>query len=187
MSSSPSAEIALQTISSCTNVNEQGLDSNAASAISETSNWDHRLIEAEVPNTAVSLPPVDTGFDAYAYLASAWILELLVWSFPFSYGVFLNYYTTVLFPPDDPQLNLLPVVGTLSSGIIYIASVVILPLIIQYPGHMRRVSFVGLLLCVLGLVGAGFSTRPAHLVVTQGVIYSIGGNLLYFPVLTYLM
>ncbi|KIO32645.1 hypothetical protein M407DRAFT_66455, partial [Tulasnella calospora MUT 4182] len=129
----------------------------------------------------------DIGFDAYAYLASAWILDILVWSFPFSYGVFLNYYTTVLFAPNDPQINLLPIVGTLSSGIIYIASLIVLPLILQYPGQKRRISFVGLLLCVLGLVGAGFSTRPAHLVVTQGIIYSIGGNLLYFPVLTYLM
>ncbi|KAG8935189.1 hypothetical protein FRC01_007422 [Tulasnella sp. 417] len=166
MSSSPSADIVPQPTSLY--MNEGGFDDNAASGFSESSNWDRALIEVEVPETAVSLPPIDTGFDAYAYLVSAWMLELLVWSFPFSYGVFLNYYITVLFPPDDPQLNLLPVVGTLSSGIIYI-------------------GFLGLLLCVLGLVGAGFATRPVHLVVTQGVIYSIGGNLLYFPVLTYLM
>ncbi|KAG9016263.1 hypothetical protein FRB90_003585 [Tulasnella sp. 427] len=79
---------------------------------------EHGLID-EVPETAFSLPPVDSGFDAYAYLASAWLVELLVWSFPVSYGVFLNYYTSVLFLPDDPQINLLPIVGTLSSGIIY--------------------------------------------------------------------
>ncbi|KAG8951135.1 hypothetical protein FRC04_006794 [Tulasnella sp. 424] len=164
-SSHHSPDIALQPQPSYANT-ELGLESNPASAVSESSNWDHVLVETEVPDTAVSLPPADTGFDAYAYLVSAWMLELLVWSFPFSYGVFLNYYTTVLFAPDDPQRNLLPVVGTLSSGIIYIGCLV---------------------LCVLGLVGAGFATRPVHLVVTQGIIYSIGGNLLYFPVLTYLM
>ncbi|KIO32644.1 hypothetical protein M407DRAFT_100672 [Tulasnella calospora MUT 4182] len=89
MSSSPSIDIIAQATSSYPN--EAGFDGNAASAISETSNWDRALIEAEVPDTAVSLPPTDTGFDAYAYLVSAWVLELLVWSFPFSYGVFLNY------------------------------------------------------------------------------------------------
>ncbi|KAG8974338.1 hypothetical protein FRC05_007644 [Tulasnella sp. 425] len=185
-SSHHSPDIALQPQPSYANT-ELGLESNPASAVSESSNWDHVLVETEVPDTAVSLPPADTGFDAYAYLVSAWMLELLVWSFPFSYGVFLNYYTTVLFAPDDPQRNLLPVVGTLSSGIIYIGCLLISPILLKYPKQRRNISFIGLVLCVLGLVGAGFATRPVHLVVTQGIIYSIGGNLLYFPVLTYLM
>ncbi|KAG8993540.1 hypothetical protein FRB90_000671, partial [Tulasnella sp. 427] len=126
-------------------------------------------------------------FDAYAYLWSAWVVELLVWSIPFSYGVFLNYYNVVLFAPDDPQLYFLPIVGTLSSGIIYFGSLIIMPLMLRYPAQKRRMTFAGVVFCVLGLVGAGFSTRPLHLVLTQGIIYSIGGNLLYFPVFTYLM
>ncbi|KIO32296.1 hypothetical protein M407DRAFT_57001, partial [Tulasnella calospora MUT 4182] len=129
----------------------------------------------------------DRGFHAYAFLASAWMLELLVWSFPFSYGVFLNYYTTVLFPPDDPQLNLLPLVGTLSSGIIYMASLLVLPFILKYPGQKRNISYLGLVLCVVGLLGSGFATRPVHLVATQGIVYSIGATMMFFPVCTYLM
>ncbi|KAI3604470.1 mfs monocarboxylate [Moniliophthora roreri] len=49
------------------------------------------------PSNAVSLPPVDTGFQAWAYLASAFFLELFVWTYPFSYGVFLNYYSTQVY------------------------------------------------------------------------------------------
>ncbi|KAG8926282.1 hypothetical protein FRC01_009062 [Tulasnella sp. 417] len=152
-----------------------------------SSNWRRTLIASEAPDTAVSLPPTDGGFHAYAYLASAWMLELLVWSFPFSYGVFLNYYTTVLFPPDDPQLNLLPLVGTLSSGIIYMASLLVLPFVLKYPGQKRNISFLGFVLCVLGLLGSGFATRPAHLVATQGVVYSIGATMMFFPVITWLI
>ncbi|KAG9015709.1 hypothetical protein FRB90_004374, partial [Tulasnella sp. 427] len=148
---------------------------------------EHGLNDEEAPGTAFSLPPVDSGFDAYAYLASAWLVELLVWSFPVSYGVFLNYYTSVLFLPDDPQINLLPIVGTLSSGIIYVGGMFIIPLMIRYPGQKRNMTVGGLVLCVLGLVGAGFSTRPAHLVLTQGIIYALGGNFFDFPVFTYMM
>ncbi|KAG8935190.1 hypothetical protein FRC01_007423 [Tulasnella sp. 417] len=114
----------------------------------------------------------DTGFDAYAYLASAWMLELLVW-YAMNVGV--------LFLPDDPEFNLLPIVGTLSSGIIRMASLVLLPVILKYPSQKRRITFLGLILCVGGLFGAGFATRPAHLVATQGVIYSIGGSTFDVP------
>jgi MFS family permease len=45
---------------------------------------------------------------------------------------------------------------------------------------------VGTVLCVTGLLGAAFSTKPWQLVLTQGVLYSLGGSLLYFPVMTYM-
>ncbi|KAG8977429.1 hypothetical protein FRC05_001827 [Tulasnella sp. 425] len=163
----------------------RALESNPSTPGS--SNWRRSLIALEAPDTAVSLPPIDGGFHAYAYLASAWMFELLVWSLPFSYGVFLNYYTTVLFSPDDSQLNLLPLVGTLSSGIIYMASLLVLPFILRYPGQKRNISLLGLVLCVAGLLGSAFATRPTHLLATQGVVYSLGATMMFFPVATYLM
>ncbi|KAF8893516.1 major facilitator superfamily domain-containing protein [Infundibulicybe gibba] len=132
----------------------------------------------------VSLPPMDGGFDAWAYLASAWVIELLVWSYPFSYGVFLNYYTSRVFV-DSPSA-LLPLVGSLSSGIMYLSSVVVLPVISRYPKQKKNAMTVGIILCVTGLVGAAFSTKPWQLVLTQGVTYSVGGTLLYFPAVTHL-
>ena len=35
-----------------------------------------------------SLPPVDTGKDAWLFLAAAFMVETLVWGFPFAYGIF---------------------------------------------------------------------------------------------------
>ncbi|KAG8714448.1 hypothetical protein FRC08_011912 [Ceratobasidium sp. 394] len=126
-----------------------------------------------------SLPPVDKGFHAYSYLAAGFIIEFLVWSLPFSYGVFLNHYTTHrLF---DHSENLLPLVGTLSSGILYMASLFILPASAQYPAYRKGLMCAGLLLCVSALLGAAFATQVWHLILTQGVLYSIGGTLLYFP------
>ncbi|KAG8932494.1 hypothetical protein FRC03_009421 [Tulasnella sp. 419] len=147
----------------------------------------HDINNVVVPDTAVSLPPVDTGFHAYAYLGSAFVFELLVWSFPFSYGVFLNYYNTVLFDPKDPEYHLLPLVGTLSSGILYIFSLFVLPVVLRFPSKKRQISMIGLILCVASLVGAGLSSRPSHLILTQGIMYPIGGTMLYFPILTWLV
>ena len=40
-----------------------------------------------------SLSPVDRGKDAYLFLTAAFTLEALVWGFPFTFGVFQEYYT----------------------------------------------------------------------------------------------
>jgi MFS family permease len=133
------------------------------------------------------------------------VLELLVWALPFSYGVFLNHYTSQhLF--DGPQEFLLPLVGTLSSGIIYLTSVIIMPMIARHPHQRRNLMRFGVLLCFVSLLGAAFATQVWHLILTQGVLYSIGASkserllneiiahdgpcstaILYFPVQVYLI
>ncbi|KAG8855706.1 hypothetical protein FRB96_006750 [Tulasnella sp. 330] len=143
------------------------------------------------PSTATSLPPMDEGFRAWAYLASAFLLETITLSthtlhrLPFSYGVFLNYYTTVTFAgsSDGDLKTLLPLIGTLSSGIIYISGLPLGPFIALYPRWRKRMPYIGLGLCTTGLVGAAFSTKPVHLIMTQGILYSLGGAILYFPVM----
>ncbi|KAK0214275.1 major facilitator superfamily domain-containing protein [Armillaria nabsnona] len=138
----------------------------------------------EAPLNATSLPPMDHGFDAWAYMISAWLVELLVWSYPFSYGVFLNYYASHEF--KDSSSTLLALVGSLSTGLIYLSSIVVFPVIARYPARKKQMMYVGLGLSVAGLIGAAFSKTPEMLVLTQGVMYSIGGSFLYFPVTTYL-
>lgn len=136
-------------------------------------------------NATSELPPVDKGFHAYAYLAGSFVLELLVWALPFSYGVFLNHYTSHhLF--DGPQDFLLPLVGTLSSGIIYLTSIAIMPALSRYPHQRQNLMRFGAVLCVTSLLGAAFATEVWHLILTQGVLYSVGGTILYFPVQIYL-
>ncbi|KAJ7782377.1 MFS general substrate transporter [Mycena maculata] len=130
------------------------------------------------------LHPVDHGFHAFAYLVSAWVVELLVWSYPFSYGVFLEYYKTHVFQDAPPSL--LAIVGSMSTGIIYLASWLILPVISRYPALKKPLMALGVVFCAAGLIGAAFATQPWQLVLTQGVIYALGGSFLYFPVMTYL-
>ncbi|KAJ7091979.1 MFS general substrate transporter [Mycena belliarum] len=139
---------------------------------------------ASGPGDSSGLPPRDHGFHALAYLASAWVVELLVWSYPFSYGVFLEHYETHVFP--DAPSSVLALVGSMSTGIIYLTSWLILPIIARYPSLKKPLMALGVVFCVTGLIGAAFVSQPWQLVLTQGVIYALGGSFLYFPVMTYL-
>ncbi|KAK0232825.1 MFS general substrate transporter [Armillaria fumosa] len=138
----------------------------------------------EVPLNASSLHPMDRGFHAWAFLVSAWLLEFLVWSYPFSYGVFLNYYTSHE-PFQNTPSSLLALVGSLSTGLMYFASLIILPVFSRFPAHKKKGMYVGLALCVAGLFGAAFAKTSGVLVLTQGILYSVGGSMLYFPTMTY--
>ncbi|KDN45117.1 hypothetical protein RSAG8_05032, partial [Rhizoctonia solani AG-8 WAC10335] len=127
-------------------------------------------------NVTAELPPMDKGFHAYAFLAGGFVVELLIWALPFTYGVFLNHYTSHhLF--DGPQETLLPLVGTLSSGIIYLTSVFVMPLLARYPQHRQTMMWAGAVLCVVAMIGAAFSRL--------GILYSIGGTIVYFPMQMY--
>lgn len=53
--------------------------------------------------------------------------------------------------------------------------------------HLRRYSGIaGLMIITLALVASSFSTAVWHLILTQGVLYAIGGSLLYAPTILYL-
>lgn len=56
-----------------------------------------------------SLPPVDSGKDAYLFLLAAFIVEALVWGFCFSFGLFQEYYSK--HEPFAGQSNI-AVIGT---------------------------------------------------------------------------
>lgn len=117
----------------------------------------------------------DTGFGAYSYLFANFVLQLLVWSYAFSCAVFLPYYTKVLFP-DHPNLTLLSLIGTSATGIMYIAGLVVTQVCSRWPKAKRPVMIAGLFVATLALVGAAFSTKPWQLLLTQGVVFSIGGS-----------
>jgi hypothetical protein len=45
-------------------------------------------------STAVShLPPADSGRAAWLFLFGSFMIEMLLWGFPFSFGVLQDYYT----------------------------------------------------------------------------------------------
>lgn len=97
----------------------------------------------------------DHGFDAWAYMISTWLAELFIWFYPFSYSVFLSYYTSHEF--EYLSSMLLALVGSLSTELIYLSLIMVFLIITWYPAWKKQMMYVGLGLSVAGLIGAAFS------------------------------
>ncbi|KAI0801937.1 major facilitator superfamily domain-containing protein [Irpex lacteus] len=124
-----------------------------------------------------SLAPVDKGFGAWSFLIAACCVEMIVWSLPNAYGVFLVRYLDDPYWSSQSQASfLLPLVGPLSSGIMYCAGPITYPLIARYPRHRRTSMWVGAACMVASLVGASYAQTIVSLVALQGVLYAIGGG-----------
>ncbi len=102
----------------------------------------------------------------------------IVRSYPFSFGVFLNHYTTHEFSHVAPST--LTLVGSTCTGLMYFSSLIMLPVMNRYPWHKKTFMYVGVVLCIAGLVGAAFAKKAWHLILTQGVTYAVGGSTFLF-------
>ncbi|KAL1671781.1 major facilitator superfamily domain-containing protein [Schizophyllum commune] len=134
-----------------------------------------------------SLPPADRGLQAWFFLLAAFVVEAILWSFPFAYGVFLeSYLSDPTYTLQKNATSLLPLIGTVSSGIMYCAGAIVYPVIVKFPRVRRPAVWSGATLCATSLFGASFTTQIPTLFALQGVVYAIGGSLLYFPTIFYM-
>lgn len=131
-----------------------------------------------------SLPPADGGFRAWCFLAVCFLLEATVWGFPFAFGVFEKYYAdSELFKGNKSGIA---AIGTTATGIMYFASPLVIGLTGTYSHLVRSFGLVGLALMLSGIICASFAKSVLGLILTQGVMYGLGGSLLYLPAIVYL-
>ncbi|KAF4301587.1 Major facilitator superfamily [Botryosphaeria dothidea] len=129
------------------------------------------------------LPPVDGGKDAYLFLAACFVLEGVVWGFAFTFGVFQEYYST--HEPFIGEKNV-AVVGTTALGIMYLDLPVVFAVLQAFPRFKRWATSIGLVIMCLGLALSSFSSTTTHLIITQGIVYAVGGSLAYSPTILYM-
>ncbi|THH12106.1 hypothetical protein EW146_g7813 [Bondarzewia mesenterica] len=88
----------------------------------ENSMHDEALsVERAGSRNETELAPVDTGFGAWSFLIAAVIIEGHVWSFPLGFGIFLTAYLDEPALVSQPNSSvLLPLIGTLSTGVLYL-------------------------------------------------------------------
>ncbi|KAI1751730.1 major facilitator superfamily domain-containing protein [Xylaria castorea] len=130
-----------------------------------------------------SLPPVDGGKDAWLFLAAVFVVDALVWGFPFAFGVFQNYYNS--HEPFAGQPNI-AVIGTSTMGVMYLACPIIMGLCQKFKRWARWTPLLGLLTMSIALALSSFSTSTTHLILTQGILYGLGGGITYCPCIMYL-
>ena len=56
----------------------------------------------------------------------------------------------------------------------------------RWPSHRKHISILGLAMITTALVAASFTTNVVCLIFTQGLLYGLGGAMLYNPFLFYL-
>lgn len=126
-----------------------------------------------------ALPPTDRGAGAWLVLLGAFVIEGLVWGFVYSYGIFLEHYSRL--EQFQRSSTRIPLVGTISSGLLFLCSPALLPLLRRFPNHCRQCVGIGGLLTCVALVAASFARNVEHLIVTQGVLFALGGSMVYYP------
>ncbi|KAI1108731.1 MFS monocarboxylate transporter [Nemania sp. NC0429] len=126
-----------------------------------------------------SLPhPPDRGWAAWSYLAGCFWIEGFTWGLPFSWGVFQKYYSN---HPPISSADGLAAVGTCATGILYIVSVPVFAVLQKWPARRKACAILGVSFLAIALVGASFATHVADLILTQGILYGLGGAMLYTP------
>lgn len=77
-------------------------------------------------------------------------------------------------------------ISIFTKGIMYLGAPFTFAFLQRFPTHRRHCSVVGLFVITFALIISSFSTRVWHLIVTQGVLYALGGSMLYMPTIVFL-
>jgi hypothetical protein len=56
----------------------------------------------------------------------------------------------------------------------------------RWPNMRKSTCGFGLGLVVVALLASSFATKVWHLILTQGIMYALGGSMLYYPMLLFL-
>ncbi|KAI1303329.1 major facilitator superfamily domain-containing protein [Xylaria venustula] len=129
-----------------------------------------------------SLPPEDGGKDAWLFLSAVFIVDALIWGFPFAFGVFQDYYNT--HEPFAGQPNV-AVIGTSAMGVMYLASPIIMGFCRTFGRWTRFLPLTGLLIMAISLALSSLATTTTHLIISQGIFYGLGGGFTYCPCIMY--
>ncbi|KAF3018987.1 hypothetical protein E8E14_012623 [Neopestalotiopsis sp. 37M] len=128
------------------------------------------------------LKPADRGRDAWVILIAGFILEALFWGFPMCFGVFQDYYSKVpAFQKDSANI---PLIGTIAQSLYYLGAPLSALVTKRYPKYQRQQIWLGWPMCILGLLGASFTTSVIGLIMTQGLLNGLGFVTLTYPIIS---
>lgn len=77
-------------------------------------------------------------------------------------------------------------IGTTQIGVMYFSTPVVAVMMQRWPQMRRPGAFVGSMLLVISLIAASFCNSVDGLLMTQAIMYALGGMLVYFPSISYI-
>lgn len=114
-------------------------------------------------------------------IAGSAIIQLPIWGFAMSYGVFQEYFSENWTLKGSQSGT--GVVGTTQNGVLYLSMPFLFALFTKRWARRRQLAAVcGVVLTCLSFLLSSFSTTVWHLIATQGVMAAMGCALIYSPV-----
>ncbi|ORY55170.1 major facilitator superfamily domain-containing protein [Leucosporidium creatinivorum] len=144
-----------------------------------------RLKDLEAEQQAGSLPPIDGGKHAWVFLASAFMVEMFVWAYGFSFGT-VSLHLSTHAPFDESSLTAIGAVGTVALAIEYMLPIGLIVVFRRYPDWVRTILWSAVVLSCGSMLVSSWATAVWHLILLQGVCGGIAGGVLYTPVLIWL-
>lgn len=68
----------------------------------------------------------------------------------------------------------------------YLLPIALFPAFRKWPRLKLLSPYIGLPLVSISIAAASFASKVSHLIVTQGILYGIGGAIAYYPTLIFL-
>ncbi|KAK3176619.1 hypothetical protein OEA41_007942 [Lepraria neglecta] len=125
---------------------------------------------------AYTLQPVDEGFGAWSYVASAFAMFIVVWGFPQSFPIFQTYLST----GESAKHTDSVILAFLAPGLQDIEEGIMFQILPKAARHRRTLVLVGISIMMLSLLLASCAAEAWQIVLTQGILYGIGGIFLNF-------
>ncbi|KAL7746660.1 hypothetical protein RI367_007939 [Sorochytrium milnesiophthora] len=123
-------------------------------------------------------PRVDGGLHAWVAVVCSFLIQFLVLGVTYSFGFFAYQYYYVDYRGQVSK-STTTLIGSLMSGVLFLVG----PLTgraAEMFGYKICVA-IGTVLVTLSLVLASFATAIWQLFLTQGILFAVGGSLLFFP------
>ncbi|RDW67484.1 uncharacterized protein DSM5745_09350 [Aspergillus mulundensis] len=111
-------------------------------------------------------------------LVGSGILQLPIWGFGMSYGVFQEYYSNNWTFAGDRSIT--GVIGTTANGVMYLSMPFLFALFTRRWAHRRRLAALcGTAMACASFLLSSYSRTITHLLATQGVTSALGCALIY--------
>ncbi|KAL4993631.1 major facilitator superfamily domain-containing protein [Aspergillus recurvatus] len=113
-------------------------------------------------------------------LVGSGILQLPIWGFCMSYGVFQEYYTNNWTFEGDRSIT--GVIGTTANGVMYLSMPFLFALFTRRWAHRRQLAAIcGTAIACCSFLLSSYSRTIGHLLATQGIASALGCALIYSP------
>ena len=133
------------------------------------------------PTSSSSLPAQDGGRKAWTVLIAGFVIQAMLFGVPRAFGCFQEYYLNSLEYKDDTRAVM---IGTLAISLPDLGAPFMSWFVARYPRYRIWMMWPGWLLCIGGLVAASYAPDMPVLVVTQGLMYGLGGLIVFYPMLS---